>query len=197
MNSVRSPIFAVTPGQLNVQVPAVPQSGNVTVQVIVNCGQSTETRSAAATVTVQAATPEFFFHTHSSADGRNPVAAINAVTGGYIGAPNLIPGATFVPARAGDYVTIFMTGLGATTPSYGAGVLPPGGAQVNAPVSVSLGNAQLPAANVLYTGVAPGNAGLYQLNIQIPAGTPTANLPLTVTVGSFSTPAGGYLTIAQ
>jgi uncharacterized protein (TIGR03437 family) len=94
-------------------------------------------------------------------------------------------------------VTIFMTGLGATTPSFGTGVLPAGSAQVNAPVSVSLGNSQLPAANVLYTGVAPGNAGLYQLNIQIPDGAPTGNVALAVTVGSFSTPAGGYLTIGQ
>ena len=66
-----------------------------------------------------------------------------------------------------------------------------------APVSVSLGTVQLPPANIPYVGVAPGNAGLYQLNIQIPAGAPTGNVPLAVTVGAFSTPSGGYLTIGQ
>jgi uncharacterized protein (TIGR03437 family) len=194
INAVRAPLFAVTPGQINLQVPALPQSGKVTVQVIANCGQPTESRSAATTVAVQAATPEFFFFTHNP-NGQNAVAAINPVTAANVGAPNLIPGATSIPARPGDFVSIFVTGLGATNPSYGPGVLAPDAAKVTAPVSVSLGGVQLPPGNIPYVGVAPGNAGLYQLNIQIPAGAPNGNLPLAVTVGGFSTPAGGYVTI--
>ena len=194
INSVRAPIFAVSPGQVNLQVPAIPQSGKVTVQVITNCGQATETRSAAATVAVQAATPEFFFFTHNL-NGQNAVAAINAVTAANVGTPNLTPGASYIPARPGDFVSIFMTGLGATNPSYDPGALAAGAAKVTAPVSVSLGGVPLAAANIPYVGVAPGNAGLYQLNIQIPAGAPSGNVPLAVTVGAFSTPAGGYLTI--
>ena len=161
INLQRAPLFVVTPGQVNLQVPVMPQSGRVTVQVITNCGQATETRSTAATVVVQAATPEFFFFTHNP-DGRNAVAAINAVTAAYVGTPNLIPGASFIPARPGDFVSIFMTGLGATAPSYGPGVLAPGAAKVTAPVSVSLGTMQLAPGNIPYVGVAPGNAGLYQ-----------------------------------
>jgi uncharacterized protein (TIGR03437 family) len=88
-----------------------------------------------------------------------------------------------------------MTGLGTTAPNYGPGVLPPSAAQVTGTVSVTLGTLPIPAGNILYAGVTPGDAGLYQLNIQIPGGTPTGNIPLTVTVGGFSTPAGGYLTI--
>jgi len=166
------------------------------VQAIANCGQSSEARSAAVTVAVQAATPEFFFFVHN-ANGQNAVAAVNAVTGAYIGPANLIPGANFVAAQAGDIVSIFMTGLGATNPSYDAGVLPPGIASVSTPASVTLGSLQLPAANILYAGVAPLNPGLYQVNIQIPVGAPTGNVPLAVTVGAFSTPAGGYLAIGQ
>jgi uncharacterized protein (TIGR03437 family) len=94
-------------------------------------------------------------------------------------------------------VSIYMTGLGATTPSYDAGVPPIGIASVSAPASVSLGSLLLPAASVLYAGVAPLNPGLYQLNIQLPVGTPTGNLPLSVTVGTFSTPTGGYLAVGQ
>lgn len=105
--------------------------------------------------------------------------------------------ATFLPAQTGDILSIFMTGLGATNPPFAPGVLPPTSAPVSASVTVSLGALTLPSANVQYAGVAPGNAGLYQVNIQIPPGAPTGNVPLTVTVGGISTPAGGYLTIGQ
>jgi uncharacterized protein (TIGR03437 family) len=196
VNSVRAPVIVVSPGQLNIQVPAIPQSGTVGVQVIANCGQATEVRSPIVQVPGQSATPEFFFFAHN-ASGQNPVAAVNAGTGAYIGAPNLIPGATFVPARTGDILSVFMTGLGVTNPPYAAGVLPPSSASVAARLTVTLGSVNLPAANILYAGVAPLNAGLYQLNIQIPSGVPTGNVPLTVTVGSYSTPPGGFLTIGQ
>lgn len=198
VNGQRAPILAVLPGQVNIQVPAIPQSGSVPVVVIANCGQSTEARSAPVTVPAQAATPEFFFFVQN-ANGQNPVAAefSYSVAGAYVGPAGLLPGATFIPARPGDVVVIFMTGLGATSPSYAPGVLPPGGASLIAPASVSLGALQLPAANTLYAGVAPLTPGQYQVNIQIPAGAPTGNVPLTVTVGTFSTPPGGYLAIGQ
>ena len=166
----------------------------VSVQVISNCGQAGELRSAAATVVVQSATPEFFFFAQN-ADGQNPIAAVNNVTGAYVGTPNLIAGANFEPAQAGDILTFFMTGLGATTPAYGPGVLAAGSANVNAPVSVSLGDFQLAASDVLYTGVTPFYAGLYQVDIRVPQNAPTGNVPVTVGIGAFSTPPGGYLTI--
>ncbi len=174
VNAQRAPIFLVSPGQLNIQIPAIPQSGTVTVQVIANCGQSTEARSATVTVPAQAATPEFFFFEHN-ANGQNPVAAV----------------------YAGDIVSIFMTGLGPTNPPYDAGVLPPAAAALTTQPTVTLGAQQLPPANILYAGVAPLNPGLYQINIQLPPTTPTGNIPLTVTVGPFTTPAGAYLSITQ
>jgi uncharacterized protein (TIGR03437 family) len=44
-------------------------------------------------------------------------------------------------------------------------------------VQVSIGG--LPAA-VVYAGVAPGYAGLYQINAQIPIGTPSGPQPLQI-----------------
>jgi len=46
-------------------------------------------------------------------------------------------------------------------------------------------------AEILYKGAVPGQtAGLLQINVRIPAGTPAGNLPLVVTVGTASNPAG-------
>jgi uncharacterized protein (TIGR03437 family) len=60
---------------------------------------------------------------------------------------------------------------------------------------VALGTITLTPADVLYAGVSPGIAGLYQLNIRVPQNAPDGDLPLTLTLGSFKTPSLGFLTV--
>jgi len=186
-------MFHVFPNQLNIQVPTLAGAGNVPVQVITSCGGASEVRSNSETVVLQSAAPEFFFFARN-ADGRNPIAAINAQTFGLIGAPNLIPGATFTPARPSDIVALFATGLGRTNPAVQAGELPPGIASTVDPVTVMVGSAD---AEVLYAGVAPGLAGLYQINIRIPASAADGDQPVTARIGSLATPAGAFLTVRR
>jgi len=50
-------------------------------------------------------------------------------------------------------------------------------AQTVAPVQVSIAGMMAP---VLYAGVAPGFTGLYQVNAQLPMGTPSGAQPLQV-----------------
>jgi uncharacterized protein (TIGR03437 family) len=190
--TVRAPIFAVYPGQVNVQVPAV-TPGNVPVQVITDCDQTQAVASQPVSVAAQATAPEFFYFT-TSGSGSNPIAAINAVTGGYIGAAGLISGATFTPAKPGDYLTLFGTGFGATNPAFAPGVLPSGTASVTAPVSITFGGVTLDPSQVLYVGVSQF-AGLYQVNIQVPAGVPDGDQPLEITVGGVASPADAFITV--
>jgi uncharacterized protein (TIGR03437 family) len=37
-------------------------------------------------------------------------------------------------------------------------------------------------SSVIYSGLAPGLAGLYQLNVQVPAGTPTGTMTVQVSI---------------
>ncbi len=190
--TVRAPIFAVYPTQVNVQVPAV-TAGDVPVQVITGCGTQEAVASPPVSVAAQATAPEFFYFTHNS-KGANPIAAIDPVTGGYIGAPGLISGATFTPAAAGDYLTLFATGFGATSPSFAPGVLPSGGATVTAPVSITFGGVTLSPSQILYVGLSQF-AGLYQVNIQVPVNITDGNQPVVITVGGVSSPANAFITV--
>src|SRR5260370_42714395 len=107
------------------------------------------------------ATKAEFFHFKLNPDGKNAIAAVIAATGVYIAPPNLIPGAKFVSASQGDIVTLFFTGGGSTTPAFAPGELPGVGANITSSTAVSIGGTQLSAIDILYSGVAPGFAGLY------------------------------------
>jgi uncharacterized protein (TIGR03437 family) len=97
LGAVRAPLFAVYPGQINFQVPSLPAGGS-TILVTTNCDTPQAQTSNAVPVTVQATAPEFFYFAHNGS-GHNPIAAINAVTGTFVGAAGLLPGATFAPAN--------------------------------------------------------------------------------------------------
>jgi uncharacterized protein (TIGR03437 family) len=190
----RAPMFAVFPSQLNVQVP-VAAPGTTGVRVIAKCDTQQAETSDAETVTIQPTASEFFYFVHN-ANGRNPIATINAITGGYIGAPGLVSGTVFTPAKPGDILSLFATALGATDPSFGPGELPGVAAQVTAPYSVSIGGVTLASSDILYVGVTQ-NAGLYQVNVRVPDAVPDGDQLVMLTVGGVSTPVGGFVTVRR
>jgi uncharacterized protein (TIGR03437 family) len=184
----------VSPTQINLQVPAISVGTNVDVQVVANCGISNEMRSPAVAVRAEAASPEFLYWVYN-ADGRNPVVAVNSLTGANVGASGLIPGLTFAPAKPGDYLTIYAISFGPTNPSFAPGSPPSSTATTTNAPGVTMGSVTLNQADVLYAGVSPGIAGLYQLNVHVPANMPDGDQPLTLTLGSFKTPSVGFVTV--
>ncbi len=93
------------------------------------------------------------------------------------------------PAAAGDTLVIYSAGLGAVTPPVPAGAAAPSSmltATVN-PVTVRIGGK---AAQVLFAGLVPGFAGLYQVNVTVPTGVSTGPVvPVVLSVaGSTSLP---------
>jgi len=82
--------------------------------------------------------------------------------------------AATTPVHAGDYIEIYCTGLGATLTTAG------GLAVTTVTPTVYLGSTAVPP---VYSGLAPGFPGLYQVDVRIPAGLPGGTLPLVIASG--------------
>jgi uncharacterized protein (TIGR03437 family) len=189
----RAPIFIVTPGQVNVQVPQVHFPSAVAVQVITNCDTPNQALSNPITVPTQASAPEFFYAAQN-ASGGNPVAAVDGLTGGGIGDPARL-GAGFALAYPGEVVVIYATGLGLTTPPFAPGQLATTGAQVSG-ATVSMDGAAIDPSAVQYAGVVPTEAGLYQLNVVLPISLTPGDHTIAVTVNGASSPSQAYISVA-
>lgn len=201
--STPAPIFALaaTGGQVNVLVPdELPTSGMVNVTV-----QTPGGTSPAYPVQMAAAAPGIFFYTDPEDPTRHNAVAVLANTA-WIAmplsmAPNFgIPSncsaqkpATLCgqPAHPGDYLQIYATGLGAATPNGDPNgavlptgtVAPAGGNPLYATTAVPTVTVGGQNATVLFSGIAPGYAGLYQVDIQIPANAPVGDdVPLTISM---------------
>src|SRR5262249_43070436 len=88
------------------------------------------------------------------------------------------------PARAGDVVLVYATGLGATTPALTTGALVPvlGPAVLYSPATVTA-TVDGRNATVQYTTASPGFAGLYQVALTIPTGV-TGSVPVVIMQGT-------------
>jgi uncharacterized protein (TIGR03437 family) len=95
------------------------------------------------------------------------------------------------PAQVGDQVEIYLTGLGRATPNGDPnGAVLPTGSLAPANGSVLYKTLQIPVvtiggiqAVVSFSGIAPGSAGQYQVNVAIPSGVAAGDsVPLTVTM---------------
>ncbi len=191
-----APLLYVSSKQINFQAPRLTVTGMVAVQVILNCRSTgQEVKSNEEYVEFRAATPEFLYFVNN-ADGRNPVLAVNSQWG-YVGPAGLLSGATFTPAKPGDYITVFGLGFGLTTPEVFAGELPAGARKVTGSVAISLGGTTLAESDILYVGATPGFAGLYQINIRVPDSAADGNLPLKVIIGGIPSPDGAYLAVKK
>jgi uncharacterized protein (TIGR03437 family) len=148
------PLFYSSTGQVNAQVP-FGLAVNTQLQLSVTHGSAL---SVPQSVTVAAAQPAIFA---TNQQGTGQGAIVNGVTFELADATH--------PVHAGDVISIYCTGLGAVSPAVPEGAL----ASLTtlsstvAPVSVSIGGSP---AKVDFAGLAPGFAGLYQVNAEVPAG---------------------------
>ena len=73
------------------------------------------------------------------------------------------------PARLGDAVTAYMTGLGSTIPLVETGMPGPFSPLATAPLSCTTGSFGIgEPVEVLFSGMAPGLIGIYQVNLRLP-----------------------------
>jgi len=169
------PILYASGGQLNVQVPyTVPV--NTEYQLTVARG---ETLSVPQQLVVASAQPGIFT-VNQRGSGQGSIMRSDQVTLAQAGAP----------AEAGETVVIYCTGLGAVTPAVKEGapapVTAPLATTVN-PVAVTIGGK---TAQVVFSGLTPGYAGLYQVNAVVPSGIAAGDaVPVVITVAGQTSPA--------
>jgi uncharacterized protein (TIGR03437 family) len=177
VNGQAIPLFFVSPKQINAQMP-FGISGQVQVRVRTAVALSTP-----ATVTVAASAPRLFTKTM---DGKGePILVHNA---------DWSPVSATSPARPGEYLILFLTGLGAVSPAIPAGQAG-GDNGKNGPlnqlpvgaVTVAFGGRQVA---ISFAGLAPGFVGLYQVNFQVPADMPRGTFALVVSTKDGSSQAG-------
>jgi uncharacterized protein (TIGR03437 family) len=172
INNVAAPIYVVSPGQVSAWVPYGVTGSIAQIQVI-NSGVASNT----ATMWVGTTAPGIFT-IPSGGLGYGAVlhADYSLVT-------------TSHPAVAGETVLIFLTGLGAVTPAVGDGALAPTTTLSNTAATITADIGGTTAA-VSFAGLAPGLAGLYQMNITVPSGLTAGDHLLNIGgPGSYTTEA--------
>jgi len=98
------------------------------------------------------------------------------------------------PATGGEVIVLYATGLGPTEPEAVYGKLPVRAAPIQrmADFKVFLDDAEVSPNRILYAGVAPGFAGLYQVNLCLPEKL-GADPQIRMVIGEKSSPEGVHL----
>jgi len=165
VDGIAAPLFYSTPGQLGIQIPfELDTNSAAKIQVTV-----AGVKSTTITIPVDGLAPGLFTITQ---DGKGEAAALHS------------DGKTSVtaakPAKPGEIITLFGTGLGLVSPSLATGEPSTGNQTTVHPTVTVDGN----SAVVKFSGAAPGFVGLNQVNVQVPAGTRTASdIPVVLAVG--------------
>jgi uncharacterized protein (TIGR03437 family) len=102
------------------------------------------------------------------------------------------------PARPGDWVILWATGLGESNPPADYGVIPTKAAWIvrQSEFRVLLNGAAVPPERITYVGLAPLCAGLYQINVLLPSDAdpdPEVKIEVKIAVGTEISPAGTRL----
>ncbi|MBI2820547.1 MAG: S8 family serine peptidase [Acidobacteria bacterium] len=165
MDGKEAPLLFVSPTQIYAQVPQELAGRTLsTAQVIFN-----GVASPIAPLTLAPTSPGIFA-VNQNGTGRGAVLHSNShrvVT-------------SRDPAKRGEFLEVYVNGLGATNPSVATGQAAPSNplATVIIPPTALLGNV---AATVHFAGLAPAFVGLYQVTIEVPSNAPLGEVPLSLT----------------
>ena len=168
IGGIYAPLFFASPNQMNLQLPEEIRGLNSVAVTVFSRGLPGNT----VLLNLATQSPGIF-----SVDGSGK--GLGAVLN-QDGRPNG-PGN---PERIGNVLQVYATGLGDSSPAVATGAAAPGdppSTNVNPPQVTIDGK----AASAVFSGRAPGAAGLDQINVVIPAGVTTGSpVPLVLTAGA-------------
>jgi uncharacterized protein (TIGR03437 family) len=176
-------VYYVSPTQINAIAPDV---GSGSMQVTVTTPTGT---SVALTASSNPLMPAFFLWPNGQA------VATHAADGTFAVKNGTFAGATTVPAKPGEYVVLWGTGFGPTTPAAPVGEQTPSGTVYYSADTTVTVNGTPAVVYASKAALAPGFAGLYQVAVQIPSNAPDGDLPVVATVGGAQSPTGVVITV--
>lgn len=192
INNTPAPVYFVSPTQISVVVPySLDPNSTYTANIQVTNGTASNT----VTEYLGFTSPGVF---------TVPPGGIGAGAILHPNSPNLVTASS--PAKIGETVEIFLTGLGPVSPSVNAGAAAPSSQPFAQPVNMpnvylqdSTGN--YTQATVTFAGLAPGLGGLYQVNATIPSGVAAGTCYIEVdgmnTSGLDATTIQATITVSQ
>ncbi len=163
-------LFYVSPTQINFLIPYELTAGPVNI-IVARQGLAGPT----AQIQLNTTAPALFTY--------NGFAIASHLNGSLIDAAS--------PAQPGEIIILYAAGLGRTSPDTSSGRLAPFPSAIVAEsqLEVLLAGTACPPGSVLYAGLAPGFAGLYQINLTLPATFPL-NPAIQLSIGSQISPPG-------
>jgi uncharacterized protein (TIGR03437 family) len=171
INGTNAPLFFVSPGQINAQVPYETATSALAAFLVTANGNVGFRRYTK----VNTSAPGFFITADGQAIAQNQDFSLNTPAN---------------PAKAGSFVTVYFTGQGASTNQVATGAAAPNDAtllsQPKAAASVFVGGVR---GTVAFAGLTPTFVGLSQLNVQLSPDTPAGNDTILFQLGTFSTSA--------
>ncbi len=177
-----------SPGQINVQSPGDTATGTVPVVVTTAAG------SVTSSVTLAQVSPTFFLLDSKHVAGiilrPNGKGAYGGGSYDILGPTGISLGYATVAAKAGDVVELFGTGFGPTNPVVPAGQTFSGAAPTTNPVTLHINGMTVTPAFAGLSG-----AGLDQINITVPSGLGTGDVPFQATAGGAQSPTGVVISL--
>jgi uncharacterized protein (TIGR03437 family) len=165
---VQAPMYYASGSQVNIQVPWG-LAGQTSLTATVN-----DKTSAPQTLNLASFAPGIF---SMNGQGTGQGAVLDSQN-------NLVDASN--PTTAGAAIQIFCTGLGPVTNQPPTGVPAPSSplAETTMTPTVTIGGS---TAQVLFSGLSPGNVGLYQVNVPVPAGIAAGtSVPVVISRGAAS-----------
>ncbi|MDP8980047.1 MAG: hypothetical protein M3O35_05580 [Acidobacteriota bacterium] len=170
------PLLFVSPGQINFQIPWVAITQSTQVPLVITQGQGATTIN----VTLTPYAPGLFT---ANSQGTGQASALISNTTSLAAPAGAFPGSR--PAKKGEFVSLYCTGLGDVTNRPLAGDPAPSGplASTTTLPTITLGGS-VPVTVISFSGLAPGFAGLYQVDFQIPDTAASGSaITLVLTIG--------------